>query len=109
MINQFYKGFNALYDFNTNDSWLDLDSRLMTWYPPQAQILKSVQRINSSFNGLQFESDSSQSNCASLEKVVRGSAEERRRVNSDGALGKMIPKIIISGYKDNAVATKNGL
>ena len=31
---------------------------------------------------------------------MRGSAEERRRVNSDGALGMMIPQIIIFGYKD---------
>jgi hypothetical protein len=30
-------------------------------------------------------------------------------VNSDGALGKMIPKIMIFGYKDDAVSTKNGL
>jgi hypothetical protein len=28
---------------------------------------------------------------------------------SDGALGKMIPKIIIFGYKDDAVSTKNRL
>ena len=35
-----------------------------------------------------------------------GSTEERRRVNSDGALGKMIPKVIIFGYKDDAVSTK---
>jgi hypothetical protein len=40
---------------------------------------------------------------------VRGSADERRRVNSDGALGKMIPKIIIFGYKDDSVSTENGL
>ena len=66
----------------------------------------SVQSINSSFNRLKFESDSSQSNCASGEKVARGSAEERRRVNSDGALGKMIPRIIIFGYKDYAVVNK---
>jgi uncharacterized protein (DUF983 family) len=78
--------------------WLDL-----TWYPPQAQIwkmmlLKSVQRINSSFNRLQFESDSSQSICASWETVVRGRAEERPRLNSDGAL-----------VKGDAVSTKNRL
>ena len=71
--------------------------------------LKSVQRFNPSLNGLKFESDSSQSNGASGEKVARGSAEEHRRVNSDGALGKMIPQIIILGYKDNAVSIKNGL
>jgi hypothetical protein len=39
---------------------------------------------------------------------VRGSAEERQWVNSDGALGKMIPRIIIFGYKDNSVSRKNG-
>ena len=38
-----------------------------------------------------------------------GSAEERRRVNSDGALGKMIPQIIFFGYKDDTVSAKNGL
>ena len=37
---------------------------------------------------------------------MHGSAEERRWVNSDGALGKMIPKMIIFGYKDDAVSTK---
>jgi hypothetical protein len=35
--------------------------------------------------------------------------EECRRVNSDGALGRMIPQIIILGYIDYAVSTKNGL
>jgi hypothetical protein len=30
-------------------------------------------------------------------------------VNSDGALGKMIPKIIILEYKDDAVLTKKRL
>ena len=105
------------FDFNINDSWLNLDLRPLTrldLIPPKPKYLKwcykkSVPRINSSFNRLQFESDSSQSNCASWEKVVRGSAGECRRVNSDGALGKMIPKCIIFGYKDNAVSTKNGL
>ena len=71
--------------------------------------LKSVQRINSSFNGLQFESDSSHSICASREKLVRDSAEERWRMSSDEALGQRIPQIIIFGYKDDAVSTKNGL
>ena len=37
---------------------------------------------------------------------MHGCAEERRRVNSNGALGKMIPKIIIFGYKDDAVSPK---
>jgi hypothetical protein len=40
---------------------------------------------------------------------VLGSAEERRRVNSDGALGKMVNKIIIFGYKDDAASSKNRL
>ena len=40
---------------------------------------------------------------------VRVSAEEHRRVSSDGALGKMIHKIVIFGYKGDAVSTKNGL
>lgn len=113
-----YDDLQLDFDFNTNDLWLDLDLSLMTrpdLIPSPSPnikhyaIKKSVQRINSSFNGLQFESDSSQSNCASWEKVVRGSAEECRRVNSDGALGKMIPKIIIFGYKDDTISTKNGL
>ena len=43
------------------------------------------------------------------EKKLCDSAEEHGRVNSDGALGKMIPQIIIFGYKDDAVSTKNGL
>ena len=30
-------------------------------------------------------------------------------MNSDGALGNMIPKIIVFGYKDGAVSTKNRL
>jgi hypothetical protein len=34
---------------------------------------------------------------------------ERRLVNSDGALGKMIPQIIIFGYKDYTVLTKKQL
>ena len=102
------------------ESWLDLDLSLnLTWYPPQAQILKmmlfknvcSASTLHSFhlINRLQFESDSSQSNCANWEEVVRGSAEERRRVNSDGALGKMIPQMIIFRYKDYAASTKNGL
>ena len=37
---------------------------------------------------------------------MRVRAEERRRVNSDGALGKIIPQIIIFRYKDDAVSTK---
>jgi hypothetical protein len=38
---------------------------------------------------------------------VCGSAEESRQVNSDGAPGKMILQIIIFGYKDDTVSTKN--
>ena len=42
-------------------------------------------------------------NRTAANQIVRGSAEERQRVNSDGALGKMIPQIIIFRYKDYAV------
>ena len=58
------------FDFNTNDSSLDLDLSLMTrpdLIPSPSPnikndaIKKSVQRINSSFNRLQFELDSSMS------------------------------------------------
>jgi hypothetical protein len=72
-------------------------------------IKKSVQRINSSINGLQFESTAT-NQIVPAEKKLHGAVQRNvGRVNSDGALGEMIPKITIFSYKDYAVSTKNGL